>query len=179
MPGKYTVVLSVNGKTYTQALLVQMDPRVKTPLRDLAAQFKLSKQLYDQWLVFNSESDQIKAMRSQLTDLRSKAKTDNLKTHLDALTAKLDVLAGVEVARPDPAAKLTIRSATAKLTTLFSVLQDVDAAPTPAVVAAIAQLQTDAQLLMTQWHAVRSQDVDALNQELRAASLPAVNLVIP
>jgi photosystem II stability/assembly factor-like uncharacterized protein len=179
LPGKYTVVLTVNGKTYTQGLVVQMDPRVKTSARDLAAQFKLSKQLYDQWLVFNSESDQIKAMRSQLTDLRSKAKTDNLKTRLDAFTAKLDVLAGVEVARPDPAAKLTIRSATAKLTTLFSVLQDVDAAPTPAVVAAIAQLQTDAQLLMTQWHAVRSQDVDALNQELRAASLPAVNLVIP
>jgi photosystem II stability/assembly factor-like uncharacterized protein len=179
LPGKYTVVLTVNGKTYTQVLVVQMDPRVKTSARDLAAQFKLSKQLYDQWLVFNSESDQIKAMRSQLTDLRSKAKTDNLKTRLDAFTAKLDVLAGVEVARPDPAAKLTIRSATARLTTLFSVLQDVDAAPTPAVVAAIAQLQTDAQLLMTQWHAVRSQDVDALNLELRAASLPPVNLVIP
>jgi hypothetical protein len=139
-------------------------------------QFKLSKQLYDEWLVFNTAGDQIKAIRSQLAELRAKAKTDEVKTRLDALNTKLDLLAGAEGRRPDPASKLTIQSATAKLRTLFSVIQDVDLEPTPAVVVAVAELQTDANLLMTQWQAIGSQDVPALNQELRAAGLPPVNL---
>jgi hypothetical protein len=99
-----------------------------------------------------------------------------MKTRIDALSAKLDVLAGVEGGRPDPAGKPTIRSATTKLTTLFSVMQDVDAAPTPSVVIAVAQLQTDAQLLITQWEVISSQDIPALNQELRAAGLPQLDL---
>jgi hypothetical protein len=176
MPGKYTVVLSVNEKTYTAPLLVQMDPRVKTPARDLAEQFKLAQQVYEQWLVFNAISNQIKTIKSQLTDLRSRAKIDELKTHIDALNAKLDALAGAEGGRPDPAGKLTIQSATAKLRTLFSNIQDVDVAPTPAVVIAAQELSKDSQLLATQWQAIRSQDVPSLNQELRAAGLAPVNL---
>jgi photosystem II stability/assembly factor-like uncharacterized protein len=178
MPGKYTAVLNVGGKSYTQPLVVQMDPRVKTPLRDLAAQFKLSKQLYDQWLVFNATSNQIKAIRSQLADLRTKAKADDVKTHIDAFNTKLDPLAGAEGRPADPASK-TIPSTTARLRTLFSVMQNVDLAPTPAVVLAVAQLHADAQLLMTQWQAIKSQDVPALNQELRRAGLPPVSLEGP
>jgi hypothetical protein len=176
MPGKYTAVLSVGGKSYTQPLLVQMDPRVKTLARDLATQFKFSKLLYDRWLEFTAIGEQIKAIRSQLVDTRSKATTDDVKTRIDSFNAKLDALVGPEVGRPDSAAKPTIRNAAAKVTTLFSVLQDVDAAPTPSVVAAVAQLQTEAQLLMTQWQALTSKDVPALNQKLRAVGLPPVNL---
>jgi len=162
MPGKYTVVLSVNNKTYSQPLIVQMDPRVKTSARDLAVQFKLSKQLYDRWLEFTAIGEQIKSLRSQLVDRRSKATTDDMKTRLDAFTAKLDALVGPEVGRPDSAAKPTIGNVAAKLTTLFGVLQDADVAPTPSVVAAVAQLQNEAQLLMTQWQLLKSQDVPGL-----------------
>ena len=172
MPGNYTVVLSVNGKTYAQPLNVRMDPRVKTPARDLAAQFKLSKQLYDQWLVFAGIGDQIGSIRSQLLEDRSKATTDATRTRIDEFLAKLDALVGVEGGRPDPASKLTLRSATAKLTALFSIMQDVDAAPTPSVVAAVAQFPTDAQLLTTRWQALKSLDFPALSQALRAAGLP-------
>jgi photosystem II stability/assembly factor-like uncharacterized protein len=174
MPGKYTAVLSASGQTYTQPLLVEMDPRVKTSVPDLGAQFKLSKQLYDNWLALNAAGDQIKALRSQLTGLGSR--DVNVKMHLDAFGAKLDALAGAESRRPDPTGKLTIQSATAKLRTLFSLLQDVDLAPTPAITAAVAAFQTDPQLLLNQWQTMRSQDVPALNRELRGAGLPPVVL---
>src|SRR5262249_49835355 len=52
-PGKYTVVLTVGGKTYEQTLTLVMDPRVKTSAADLDEQFRLSKQLYDEWLALN------------------------------------------------------------------------------------------------------------------------------
>jgi photosystem II stability/assembly factor-like uncharacterized protein len=178
-PGKYSVVLTVNGKSYSQPLTVQMDPRVKTPARDLAEQFKLSKQLYEQWLGFDVLADQVKAVRRQLADLRARAKADELKTHLDALNQKLDALAGPETPRPDPAAKLTTQSAKARLRTLFGMIQGVDMAPTPQVVAAVAALQTDVESLMTQWQAIRSQDISALNRELQGTSLPPINVEGP
>ena len=46
LPGTYTVRLTANGKTVTQPLVVQMDPRVKTSAADLAKQFDLSMQVY-------------------------------------------------------------------------------------------------------------------------------------
>ncbi|MGH8865911.1 MAG: WD40/YVTN/BNR-like repeat-containing protein, partial [Burkholderiales bacterium] len=46
LPGAYTVVLTVGGKSYEQPLTLMMDPRVKTSDGDLAQQFGLSKQLY-------------------------------------------------------------------------------------------------------------------------------------
>src|SRR5207247_1648275 len=45
-PGDYTVVLTVDGKSFAQPLTVQMDPRVKTSAADLQEQFDLSWQLY-------------------------------------------------------------------------------------------------------------------------------------
>lgn len=47
VPGTYTVKLTVNGQSMTRPLVVKMDPRVKTPLAGLQAQFALSKRLYD------------------------------------------------------------------------------------------------------------------------------------
>jgi hypothetical protein len=40
------VRLTVDGRTYTQPLVVRMDPRVKTPREGLVLQFDLSIQLY-------------------------------------------------------------------------------------------------------------------------------------
>lgn len=175
MPGKYSMVLTANGKSYRQDLTVLMEPRVKTSARDLAEQFRLSKQLYDHWRNFAAITDQTKTIREQLANLRLKAKTEELKAHLDALSQKLEALVGADTPRPDPASKLSIQSTTAKLRTLFDFIQDVDLAPTPQVTAAVTELQTDAQMLITRWQAIKSQDISALNQELRAAGLATIN----
>ena len=45
-PGNYTVMLTADGKTFTQPLTVAMDPRVKTSAADLQEQFDLSWRLY-------------------------------------------------------------------------------------------------------------------------------------
>jgi photosystem II stability/assembly factor-like uncharacterized protein len=163
MPGKYTVVLTVNGKSYSQLLNIRMDPRVKTPLRDLSEQFRLSKQLYDQWLTFDTVTTKVATMRKQLASLRATAKSEDVKTRIDALNEKLDALAGSETRRPDAATKLTTQSALTRLKTLFGILQDVDLAPTPQAVLAIVALQKDSQTLMTQWKAIE-QDFAALNR---------------
>ena len=47
VPGTYTVKLTANGKTYTQPLIVKMDPRVKSGTLALNQQFALSKRIVD------------------------------------------------------------------------------------------------------------------------------------
>jgi photosystem II stability/assembly factor-like uncharacterized protein len=47
MPGTYQLRMTSQGRTYRQALVVRMDPRVRTSLADLNAQFALSRSLQD------------------------------------------------------------------------------------------------------------------------------------
>jgi len=47
MPGNYTAVLTVNGKSYSQTIKVKMDPRVVTPVINLQAQHDYSMICYN------------------------------------------------------------------------------------------------------------------------------------
>src|ERR1051326_3367797 len=78
MPGQYKVVLTVNGKSYTQPLTIKMDPRVKTQAMGLQQQFKLSNDLYTQLLTLSPAVEQATAARKQLKDLQSHASGETL-----------------------------------------------------------------------------------------------------
>ena len=177
MPGRYTVVLTANGTSYTQTIHVRMDPRVKTPSADLAQQFKLSKTLYDEWLTLAVVADKINSIRTQLSDLRGKAKEGELRTLIDAVSEKLQsVGGGAESRRPDPASRLSISTALTRVRAVFNILQEADVAPTPQATAAIADLRKDSQSLGERWQAIRSEDIPALNQKLQAAGLAAIEV---
>jgi hypothetical protein len=60
MPGTYTVRLTAGGKTYTQPLMLDMDPRVKTSRAGLATQFDLSMRLYKAILAAPAGTDTTK-----------------------------------------------------------------------------------------------------------------------
>jgi photosystem II stability/assembly factor-like uncharacterized protein len=59
MPGNYTVVLTVNGKSYTQNLKVTMDPRVTTSVKDLQVQHDYSMICYNNSIKAASYKDPI------------------------------------------------------------------------------------------------------------------------
>jgi len=183
MPGKYMVVLTVGGKSYQQPLTLVMDPRVKTSNADLAEQFRLSKQLYDEWLALNSISESVRRIRSQMTELRPRVPEGDLKTHLNALGEKLQALSGAGGGGPGAAAagaaagaRASVASTTGRARTLFSLIEDVDLAPTPQAAAAVPDVLKDSRSLQNDWQTIKSQDIPALNQELRAAGLPVIEV---
>ena len=182
MPGKYTVVLTAGGKKYEQLLTLVMDPRVKTSTADLAEQYKLSKQLYDEWLTLNSISDHVRQIRGQVTELRAKVSDANLKTKVDAFAEKLQSLAGGGVGfgggagGGGGAARVTVASATGRIRNLFNLIEEVDLAPTPQVSGAIPDVLKDSRGIQESWRGISSQDIPALNQELRAANLPIIQV---
>ena len=124
-PGQYTVKLTVDGKSYTQPLILKMDPRVATTAIGLAHQFTLSKQLYDG----------IIDAQKMLEDLRA------MKAHADAtMLAKLSALEGQPSGRgaaadgPD-----TFNSVVGSMNQLMGLLQGADVTPTTQLVTAVRQ----------------------------------------
>jgi photosystem II stability/assembly factor-like uncharacterized protein len=176
LPGQYTIVLTANGKSYSQPLTIKMDPRVKTLLAGLQQQFKLSNDLYTQLLTLSPAAEQAGALRKQLKDLQSKATGEALAA-IKALDQKLQALAGSATRRPGAGTEPpTLGGLKTKFLTLFGVFQEADVAPSTQAAAAVADLQKQLPPLMDRWNALKAQDVPALNQQLKGANLPELKL---
>jgi len=174
LPGRYTVELTANGTIHKQTLNVRMDPRVKTPAADLVQQFKLSKQLYDEWLSLGAATEKITGISKRLSELRE-ARSD-FSNDAILLEIKLrGLLGGGENRRPDPASTVSLTSTTTRVRTLFNILQEVDVAPTPQATVAIADVAKDAQSLLERWQAIRTGEIEALNQKLKSAGLAPID----
>jgi photosystem II stability/assembly factor-like uncharacterized protein len=176
LPGQYTVVLTANGKTYSQPLVIKMDPRVKTSPAALQQQFKLSQDLYTQLLALSPAAEQIVAVRKQLKDVQPRA-TGEALVAINALDKKLEALAGGATRRPGAGTEPpTLGGLKTKFLTLFGVFQEADVAPSTQSAAAVADLQKQLPPLMDRWKAMQAQDIPALNQQLKSANLPELKL---
>jgi hypothetical protein len=176
LPGQYTIVLTANGKSYSQPLTIKMDPRVKTSLAGLQQQFNLSNDLYTQLLTLSPAAEEAGALRKQLKDLQPKATGEALAA-IKALDQKLQALAGGATRRPGAGTEPpTLGALKTKFLTLFGVFQEADVAPSTQAAAAVADLQKQLPPLMDRWKTVKSQDLPALNKQLQGANLPEVKL---
>ena len=166
MPGKYTVVLTVDGQKFTQPLTVQMDPRVKTPNTGLQRQFDLSAQLYQDLLTLQSVAAKVPAIRAQVKSLRASA-TGTDTTRLDELSKQLDALVGTEEEEEEGAPRRgphhgTLAAQRASLLQVLNILQEVDVAPTTQVVAIVPKLNQSTVSLMEQWRQFESDQLGPL-----------------
>jgi hypothetical protein len=174
LPGKYTVVLTVNGTSYSQPLVLRMDPRVTTPQKGLEEQFKLSKQLYDQWLALAALAESARPLRGQITDLRSRI-PDDMKQRFENFSGEFQIFGGgaqpgAQGAQP----RATVASVTARLRTLFTQIDGVDLAPTNEQRAAVVDVLKDAQTLLENWKTFRTRALPAFNTELQGKGLPVI-----
>ncbi|HEY1262744.1 MAG TPA: glycoside hydrolase [Terriglobales bacterium] len=176
LPGKYTVVLTANGKSYSQPLTLEMDPRVKTPVAGLQQQFKLSNDLYASLLTLSPAVEQAGDLRKQLKELQSKADGETL-TAVKALDQKLQALAGGVARRPGAGMEQpTLGGMRTRYLALFGALQEADVMPSTQASEGVAELQRQLPPLMSRWKELQSQDVPALNKQLKAANLPELKL---
>jgi hypothetical protein len=156
MPGHYTVRLTAAGKSLSQPLTVKMDPRVRTSLAGLSQQFTLSMQIYDDVRASSKTMEEMHAFGEQLHE---RLKTDNseklveLEKNVRALEGEPAGRAGRRGASgPD-----TFSSVSGTLTGLLQGLQEADAAPTPATVAAVADRRAALKKLMRRWDELKAQ----------------------
>ena len=177
MPGQYTVVLTVNGQSYSQPLTVKMDPRVKTPAAALAQQSAQSQKLYNQLLTLAPAVDQAGDLRKNLKELQKQAQGDVLVA-VKALDQKLEEVAGGGAPRRPGAGNQppTLGLMRARYLGLLGVLQEADVAPTTQAAAAVTELDQQLAPLLGSWQQIKAHDLPALNQQLKSANLPELKL---
>jgi photosystem II stability/assembly factor-like uncharacterized protein len=99
-PGQYTVKLTVDGRSYTQPIVVKSDPRVKTPALTMQQVYSLTKSAYYGAIDAQQASQQAQHLRDQIGTLQPQAKGEAAAA-LDALDKKI-VAALTPAAAPAP-----------------------------------------------------------------------------
>lgn len=174
-PGNYTVMLTVDDKTFSQPLTVAMDPRVETLAADLQEQFDLSWQLYQLRLKLAPIGKKFDDVAEQLTKLKAQAaERPDVTQKLEAFAQTL-MRFGPPHPRPGAPPSLFVLEST---TRLFNDSQGADAAPTAAVKAAVADLETKVGPMMEEWHKLLESDLPALNQQLKQAGFPEIKIEV-
>jgi photosystem II stability/assembly factor-like uncharacterized protein len=160
MPGRYTLRLTVDGKTYTQPLVVRMDPRVVTSAAGLQQQFDLSMQAYQGVLDATALSDEIKRVSDQLAAAKARS-TGATASQIDALQQKIRALNGGAArragAQPTPIDQMPVGRLAGSFESMLTLLQEADAAPTTQAVRDLAALRAALARSQAEWAAIRSQ----------------------
>jgi photosystem II stability/assembly factor-like uncharacterized protein len=172
MPGNYSVVLNVSGKSYTQPLTVKLDPRVHVSAAELQQQFDVSRELSAMRTTLTPTGKSFDELNDQLTKLKEQPTAPGLKERLEHLEKTLRKL-GPPNHRPGaPPTLFVLESAE----NLFDDLQRVDAAPTAAVMAAVADLKATLNHVQETWRNVTDKDIPQLNEQLKAAGLSEIKM---
>jgi photosystem II stability/assembly factor-like uncharacterized protein len=178
MPGQYTAVLTVDGKSYSQPLTVKMDPRVKTAIAGLHQQFFVSDEIYQRMLTLGPATEQATELRKQLQERQGKAQPQSAAaTAITNLSNRLNAVLGSQTRRPSPPSEVpTLALLRAKYMALFGVLREADDAPTSQATAGFSEIEKQLPPLMQQWQQIKNTDLPAVNQQLKNANLPAIKL---
>jgi photosystem II stability/assembly factor-like uncharacterized protein len=138
-PGRYTVHLTVAGRTVTQPLLLRRDPRVRASDADFAAQYAFAQDV-------DALLSRVQHAVAQATEMRKKPGAD---------VVRIDKLAGIEAEPggppPPPTSFTTLRWFATALGDLFGSIESADAAPTPHERAAWSSLRPRAEAALSAW----------------------------
>jgi hypothetical protein len=90
VPGKYTVKLTVDGRSLTQPIEILRDPKVSTSVADLDLSVKLQLRLRDDISTAADMINSIEIMRKQLEDVQKAYRSDASKAALLKQVADMD-----------------------------------------------------------------------------------------
>lgn len=156
LPGTYTVKLTVNGKTVTQALTVKMDPRVTTSVAGLQQQHRLSVICYEGRLAARKAKEEISLAGKQLKDLLNKTGTN--KETITKLEQELAALEGASRGRRGGGGPIaTFGSAESSFASLLAMLHETDMPPTTQMVSGVSQVQAQLKELQGKWNELNKQ----------------------
>ncbi|MGH9616130.1 MAG: WD40/YVTN/BNR-like repeat-containing protein [Acidobacteriaceae bacterium] len=170
VPGTYTVRLTVDGMSETEPLLVKMDPRVRMSQAELeslhATQVAMAASLDA-----DSKADlQTHSVMEQAAAIKAPALAKELAP-FDSALATIVNGAGTGATKRLPG----IDEVTADATTVYGELQQADATPTAAQLAAAAQVQAESKKALAAWEEFKQTKLPEMNQGIRSAHQPAIN----
>jgi len=183
LPGKYTVKLTVNGRSQSQPLVLKMDPRMKTSQADLEKMFRAESRVAKNLADLSTAMKQAQELEASLA-ARRKAISSNgeVAEALAALDRKTAELMGVQ-GEPEfgvfgltvPSTQtVTLREASNAATGLLSIVQSSDSAPSADAVVAIETWDSATKNVLELWNALWQHDRTQVNSLLRSTNLKAL-----
>ncbi len=180
-PGRYTVKLTVGGRSYAQPFTVVNDPRVKTTLAELAAQHALARRIHDRIDTLVAAVERIEQAERQLASwaewtkqrpeaARIKSQADSLKTKLEAVRGRLTE----PHAHADEATLHWRIQIYNQLLTLNAMVQSADAAPTKQEQDVFQELSGRLDQELARLASLETSELAAFNRLLRDLNVPAV-----
>ncbi|HYK82776.1 MAG TPA: hypothetical protein VEU55_06485 [Gemmatimonadales bacterium] len=188
LPGVYTLRLTVDGKSYTQAVTVRNDPRSPASAADLAVQHELQMKVYagiaEAWDAFH----QVAAVRTALATLIASRPPAEIAAATTADDAKLDSLGGNAAGpqrfggfagRGRAAAPPNFVDVSAGLVRQLNTLNAGDMAPTEPLRSAYRTVCGELETAITTWRAFNDRDLVALNGLLVKSGLASIPAASP
>ena len=163
VPGDYRVLLNVAGQSYTQALRVDLDPRVRVSASDLADQRRLALDIWNAMAEQHSLRASVRSLQAMLRVGGERAINKSTRSRLTALGRAADSLA-----RP-------VESLGSELGALETVVESADRAPTEQSRDVFAELRNRLGAASRRWQRVLD-DLPALNAQLERQGVPAVRV---
>jgi hypothetical protein len=147
MPGSYTVRLTVDGKMYTQAFVVKMDPRVKTAVADLQKQHDLSVRCYE------GRKKCMEVLNEINTYLTGQI-TNPPAAIADSLNKKDQQVAALETT-PQGSQSPSFGKLNNSFASLQNTLQEADMPPTTQTILAVNDAQKQLNDLLKKWNELK------------------------
>ncbi len=168
-PGAYTVRLTANGKSVTQPLTLNLDPRVKTSAAGLTQLATLSRTIYEGAVVARTAFTQARELVAAMAKLSG--------SDLDAFKAQVESLApapprgarGRFFGRGPAAGPPTLYAVSNAMMAAAMAMQGADVAPTAGQVAACDRAKAQSFEVMAKWTALKTTGLAALNAKRKAA----------
>jgi hypothetical protein len=173
VPGLYTVRLTVDGKSETTSLTVKMDPRVHMTQAELetlhSAQITMAASL-DALAKADLEAHSV---IEQMNAVQDKALAAQLATFHAALGT---ILNGTKNGtKADGAKDLPgIDEVSREAAQLYNELEQADANPTAALLAAAAHVQDEGKAVLPGWENFKQTQIPEMNRELQREHHPAI-----
>ena len=184
LPGNYTVKFTAGDASFSEPLIVRMDPRVKTQPEGLRALFAMQTTLADRMTRSSEAVVQARSIHEQLEKVAARA-NESTKGAIESLDKKLGALlegapAPVPQKPPTPAAapvppvpaESTLPQVATNVAALYAEIDRADVAPTPAQDQALVTVEKDFTATMKRWDALRTSEIPSLNRQLKNAGLP-------
>jgi photosystem II stability/assembly factor-like uncharacterized protein len=170
VPGTYSLVLKVDGQSYTQPLTVTLDPRVHVPQADLVQQLETEKNISAAMSATYDAYDQVTSLRSAIADRsRLVGSGPDLKTTADALKALDEHAAKLETGPQD---EMGFGPINRELSRLATMVESGDARPAELLLSDVSKACEDLPKRLNDWNGLNKTEIPNINAMLAKSGLP-------
>jgi len=188
LPGPYQARLTVAGKTYEVPIDVQMDPRATAARAELEQQFALWMKTRDLLGDVHRSVLDMRAVRTQLSALKKQFQSaadqqqKTLATQIDAVLKKMDPIEAELIEVKAKSSQDMCNYPTKlqnKVAWLMSSIGGGDSAATGQEEEFYAEKRRESDAQINAWRKVLSEDIAALNQQIRGSGVPIIQVPPP